>query len=67
MGRSRLNVENRHETLLRGGRKSLKMALCLMPALLACWISVTRSIDNWHHYADILVRLLLCNVPYTVS
>ncbi|KAG6954837.1 hypothetical protein JG687_00011562, partial [Phytophthora cactorum] len=30
------------------------MSLCCLPLLLAVWICVTRSKDNWHDYSDIL-------------
>lgn len=33
----------------------LKLMLCFLPALVATWIAVSRSVDNWHHYSDILV------------
>ncbi|KAE9070041.1 hypothetical protein PF010_g26439 [Phytophthora fragariae] len=54
LGRSRLNCEDRSISMLRGGRKSLMLFLCCAPVLLAAWVSVTRCIDNWHHYSDIL-------------
>eukprot|EP00644_Phytophthora_capsici_P001000 jgi/Phyca11/509265/fgenesh2_kg.PHYCAscaffold_43_\ len=54
LGRSRLNVENRSNSTLRGGKKSLMLFMCCAPVLLAAWISITRCIDNWHHYSDIL-------------
>lgn len=56
LGRSRLNCENRSQSILRGGRKSLKLFVCFIPSFFAAWVAVTRSIDNWHHYSDILVR-----------
>ncbi|KAG6958409.1 hypothetical protein JG688_00010523 [Phytophthora aleatoria] len=54
LGRSRLNCENRSNSTLRGGKKSLMLFVCCSPVLLAAWISITRCIDNWHHYSDIL-------------
>lgn len=42
--------------MLRGGRKLTKLGLCFLPSFLATWVAVTRSVDNWHHYSDILVR-----------
>ncbi|OWY95563.1 Phosphatidic acid phosphatase [Phytophthora megakarya] len=55
LGRSRLNCENRCNSMLRSSKKSAMMFLCCVPLLiLAAWICVTRSIDNWHHYSDIL-------------
>ncbi|KAJ8578037.1 hypothetical protein ON010_g1167 [Phytophthora cinnamomi] len=53
LGRSRLNCAN-NISMLRGGQKTLAMFLCCLPLLLAVWVCVTRSIDNWHHYSDIL-------------
>ncbi|POM58803.1 Phosphatidic acid phosphatase [Phytophthora palmivora] len=54
LGRSRLNCENRSNSTLRGGKKSLMLFMCCAPVILAAWISITRCIDNWHHYSDIL-------------
>ncbi|POM72641.1 Phosphatidic acid phosphatase [Phytophthora palmivora] len=54
LGRSRLNCTNRCNSMLRSGKKSVMMFLCCVPLLLAAWICITRSIDNWHHYSDIL-------------
>ncbi|KAL4152538.1 hypothetical protein PRNP1_009466 [Phytophthora ramorum] len=54
LGRSRLNCENRSNSTLRGGKKSLMLFMCCAPILLAAWISISRCIDNWHHYSDIL-------------
>uniref|UniRef100_A0AAV1UJG0 Phosphatidic acid phosphatase type 2/haloperoxidase domain-containing protein n=1 Tax=Peronospora matthiolae TaxID=2874970 RepID=A0AAV1UJG0_9STRA len=54
LGRSRLNCENRSSSTLRGGKKSLMLFLCCAPILLASWIAISRCIDNWHHYSDIL-------------
>ncbi|KAJ0410114.1 hypothetical protein ATCC90586_001599 [Pythium insidiosum] len=59
LGRSRLNVENRSETTLRGARKTLKLFMCFLPTLIAIWVAVTRSIDNWHHYSDILAGSII--------
>lgn len=59
LGRSRLNSDNRHEGLTRGGRKTFKMFVCFLPTLLAAWIAVTRSMDNWHHYSDILAGSII--------
>ncbi|KAG6586584.1 Phosphatidic acid phosphatase [Phytophthora cinnamomi] len=53
LGRSRLNCSNYDSSVLRRGRKT-PMALCCLPLLLAVWVCVARSIDNWHHYSDIL-------------
>eukprot|EP00644_Phytophthora_capsici_P000997 jgi/Phyca11/120964/e_gw1.43.256.1 len=54
LGRSRLNCAGRCNSMMRGGKKSVMMFLCCAPLLLASWICITRSIDNWHHYSDIL-------------
>ncbi|KAE9046866.1 hypothetical protein PR003_g1393 [Phytophthora rubi] len=54
LGRSRLNCKHRSESALRGGRKLLKLLLCFVPCFVAAWVAITRSIDNWHHYSDIL-------------
>ncbi|KAL4172041.1 hypothetical protein KRP22_002492 [Phytophthora ramorum] len=54
LGRSRLNCENRSNSTLRGGKKSLMLFMCCAPILIAAWISISRCIDNWHHYSDIL-------------
>lgn len=59
MGRSRLNCENRDESILRGGRKTLKLFVCFAPTLVAAWVAITRSVDNWHHYADILTGSMI--------
>ncbi|CEG44751.1 phosphatidic acid phosphatase [Plasmopara halstedii] len=67
LGRSSLNCENRNETIMRGGRKSLKLFLCFIPTFLAAWVAVTRTIDNWHHYADILAGSIIGAVSACVS
>lgn len=54
LGRSRLSAINRGETIMRGSRKTLKLFVCFLPVLIATWVAITRSIDNWHHYSDIL-------------
>ncbi|KAG7401829.1 hypothetical protein PHYBOEH_010292 [Phytophthora boehmeriae] len=54
LGRSRLNCENRSSSMLRGGKKSLLLFVSCAPTLLAAWVSISRCIDNWHHYSDIL-------------
>ncbi|KAE9280432.1 hypothetical protein PR003_g27963 [Phytophthora rubi] len=43
------------------------MALCCLPLLLAVWICVTRSIDNWHHYSDILAGSVIGAAAAIVS
>lgn len=67
LGRSSLNCENRSETILRGGRKSLKLFLCFVPTFLAAWVAITRTIDNWHHYADILAGSIIGAVSACLS
>ncbi|KAL3662592.1 hypothetical protein V7S43_012444 [Phytophthora oleae] len=67
LGRSSLNCENRSETMMRGGRKTLKLFLCFIPTFLAAWVAVTRTIDNWHHYADILAGSIIGAVSACLS
>ncbi|KAG7401831.1 hypothetical protein PHYBOEH_010294 [Phytophthora boehmeriae] len=67
LGRSTLNCQNRSETLARGGRKTLKLFLCFVPSFLAAWVAVTRTIDNWHHYADILAGSIIGAVAACLS
>ncbi|KAH7492018.1 PA-phosphatase related-family protein [Phytophthora ramorum] len=67
LGRSTLNCENRSETMMRGGRKTLKLFLCFIPTFLAAWVAVTRTIDNWHHYADILAGSIIGAVSACIS
>lgn len=67
LGRSSLNCANRSETIMRGGRKTLKLFLCFIPTFLASWVAVTRSIDNWHHYADILAGSIIGAVSACIS
>ncbi|KAG1707315.1 hypothetical protein DVH05_026506 [Phytophthora capsici] len=54
LGRSQLNYEHRTISMLRGGKKSTMFFLSCAPVLLASWVTLTRCIDNWHHYSDIL-------------
>lgn len=37
----------------------LKLFLCCVPCLAASWVAITRSIDNWHHYSDILAGSII--------
>lgn len=37
----------------------LKLFLCCAPCLAASWVAITRSIDNWHHYSDILAGSII--------
>jgi membrane-associated phospholipid phosphatase len=67
LGRSSLNCENRSETMMRGGRKTLKLFLCFVPTFVAAWVAVTRTIDNWHHYADILAGSIIGAVAACIS
>ncbi|POM72727.1 Hypothetical protein PHPALM_10519 [Phytophthora palmivora] len=52
VGRFRLNTPSGSK--FQRGRKTMALAFCCLPLLLAVWICVTRSTDNWHHYSDIL-------------
>jgi membrane-associated phospholipid phosphatase len=67
LGRSRLNCENRSHSIMRGGRKSLKLFVCFIPSFFAAWVAVTRSIDNWHHYSDILAGSIIGAVAATIG
>ncbi|KAG7390555.1 DNA repair endonuclease XPF [Phytophthora pseudosyringae] len=67
LGRSRLNCRNRSESAMRGGRKMLKLVLCFMPSFVAAWVAITRSIDNWHHYSDILAGSIIGAVSACVA
>ncbi|DBA04618.1 TPA: LOW QUALITY PROTEIN: hypothetical protein N0F65_012201 [Lagenidium giganteum] len=59
LGRSKLAAENRSECIYRGGRKTFKLFICFAPTLVAAWVAITRSIDNWHHYSDILAGSII--------
>ncbi|KAL4172040.1 hypothetical protein KRP22_007214 [Phytophthora ramorum] len=59
LGRSRLNCKSRSESAVRGATKALKLFLCCAPCLAASWVAITRSIDNWHHYSDILAGSII--------
>lgn len=59
LGRSRLNALNRGDTIARGGRKTFKLFVCFIPTLVATWVAITRSVDNWHHYSDILAGSII--------
>ncbi|KAK1930619.1 Lipid phosphate phosphatase 1 [Phytophthora citrophthora] len=54
LGRSQLNYERRGISMLQGGKKSTMFFFSCAPVLLASWVTLTRCIDNWHHYSDIL-------------
>ncbi|KAG2531392.1 hypothetical protein JM16_001074 [Phytophthora kernoviae] len=54
LGRSRLNCENRSESLLHDGVKTFKFFFCFLPCLGAAWVAITRTLDNRHHYSDIV-------------
>ncbi|KAG9402930.1 hypothetical protein AC1031_006467 [Aphanomyces cochlioides] len=41
----------------RGILVSIQFFAAFIPTILAVWICITRSQDNWHHYSDILVHL----------
>ncbi|CEG45207.1 phosphatidic acid phosphatase [Plasmopara halstedii] len=62
LGRSRLNSANRSNSTLRGAKSSFMLFVCCSPILLAAWISITRCIDNWHHYSDILAGSVIGSV-----
>eukprot|EP00644_Phytophthora_capsici_P001001 jgi/Phyca11/9936/fgenesh1_pm.PHYCAscaffold_43_\ len=57
--RSRLNCKSRSASSVRGGMKALKLFLCFAPCLASSWVAITRSIDNWHHYSDILAGSII--------
>ncbi|TMW66422.1 hypothetical protein Poli38472_004187 [Pythium oligandrum] len=59
LGRVRINTHHRHETMFRGAKKMSKLFLCFAPAMVAAWVAITRSLDNWHHYSDILTGSLI--------
>lgn len=67
LGRSRLVVEDRAECQLRSGKRLMKLFLCFGPTLLAAWIAITRSIDNWHHYTDVLAGSLIGMAAATIG
>uniref|UniRef100_K3WYP2 Phosphatidic acid phosphatase type 2/haloperoxidase domain-containing protein n=1 Tax=Globisporangium ultimum (strain ATCC 200006 / CBS 805.95 / DAOM BR144) TaxID=431595 RepID=K3WYP2_GLOUD len=67
LGRSRLNCENRSASIMRGGRKSLKLFVCFVPSFFAAWVAVTRSIDNWHHYTDIVTGSIIGAVAAVIG
>ncbi|KAL3662593.1 hypothetical protein V7S43_012445 [Phytophthora oleae] len=67
LGRSRINCKNRSESAIRGGRKMLKLVLCFVPSFVAAWVATTRSIDNWHHYSDILAGSIIGVVSACVA
>ncbi|KAL7686563.1 putative phosphatidic acid phosphatase type 2/haloperoxidase [Plasmopara halstedii] len=62
-----LRCKNRSETITRGGLNFLKFFLCFIPTFLAAWVAVTRTIDNWHHYADILAGSIIGAVSTCLS
>ncbi|RHZ27798.1 hypothetical protein DYB31_010053 [Aphanomyces astaci] len=64
LGRSKLLAGSALATQ-RGFLASVNFFLALVPTVVAMWISITRSQDNWHHYSDILVYLLGCYVSLT--
>ncbi|KAI9922105.1 hypothetical protein PsorP6_000034 [Peronosclerospora sorghi] len=67
LGRSSINCENRSETVMRGGHKMLKLFFCFIPTFVASWVAITRTIDNWHHYADILAGSIIGAVSACLS
>ncbi|TDH73449.1 hypothetical protein CCR75_006164 [Bremia lactucae] len=67
LGRSRLNSEVHSISTLQGGKKSLLLIVCCLPIVLASWIAITRCIDNWHHYSDILAGSVIGAVSATFA
>ena len=67
LGRSRLVVEDRADCQLRSGKRLMKLFLCFAPTLLAAWIAITRSIDYWHHYTDVLAGSLIGMAAATIG
>jgi diacylglycerol diphosphate phosphatase/phosphatidate phosphatase len=53
--------------MVRGGKKTLKLFFCFAPTLLATWVALTRSIDNWHHYSDILAGSIIGAVSACIA
>lgn len=62
LGRSRVNCESRSNSNRQGAKTSCMLFMCCSPILLAAWISITRCIDNWHHYSDILAGTVIGSV-----
>ncbi|POM62392.1 Phosphatidic acid phosphatase [Phytophthora palmivora] len=67
LGRSRVNCKTRSDSAMRGGRKMLKLVLCFVPSFVAAWVAITRSIDNWHHYSDILAGSIIGAISACVA
>ncbi|EQC35608.1 hypothetical protein SDRG_06893 [Saprolegnia diclina VS20] len=56
LGRFQVVALHKYSANAMAGRHSLaniKFFIALLPTVLAMWIAVTRSMDNWHHYSDI--------------
>ncbi|CAK4135163.1 unnamed protein product [Aphanomyces euteiches] len=43
----------------RGILVSIQFFAAFIPTMLAVWICITRSQDNWHHYSDILAGIVI--------
>ncbi|KAF0682640.1 Aste57867_25277 [Aphanomyces stellatus] len=50
VGRNKLMTKS----VPRGAIEAVLFFVALVPTILALWIAITRSQDNWHHYSDIL-------------
>lgn len=59
LGRSRLAAENRSTCAVSGVAKSIKLFFCFAPTLVAAWVAISRTTDNWHHYADVLAGSMI--------
>jgi membrane-associated phospholipid phosphatase len=40
--------------ILHGRRSFSKLVICISPLLLAYWVAISRTLDNRHHFSDIL-------------
>jgi membrane-associated phospholipid phosphatase len=40
--------------ILHGRRSFSKLIICISPLLLAYWVAISRTLDNRHHFSDIL-------------
>ncbi|KDO17781.1 hypothetical protein SPRG_16815, partial [Saprolegnia parasitica CBS 223.65] len=56
LGRFHVVALHKYSATSTAGRHFLanvKFFIAFLPTVLAIWIAVTRSMDNWHHYSDI--------------
>ncbi|CAH0520858.1 unnamed protein product [Peronospora belbahrii] len=67
LGRSRLNCSNRSISAMIGGQKMLKLMLRFVLAFVAAWVAITRCIDSWHHYSDILAGSIIGSVSACIA